>query len=108
MGTVTKEDVWKVVQMGLATLVLPLAGWVWNMNVEVAELKNDLGDAEQVIEKLNKEKDQYRVKEQKLNKEKDQYRIKEQKLTSQIVGIEKDIEYMKGSLSRIEQLVTSR
>ena len=94
MGTVTKEDVWKVVQMGLATLVLPLAGWVWNMNVEVAELKNDLGDAEQVIEKLNKEKDQYRVKEQKL--------------TSQIVGIEKDIEYMKGSLSRIEQLVTSR
>ena len=94
MGTVTKEDVWKVVQMGLATLVSPLAGWVWNMNVEVAELKNDLGDAEQVIEKLNKEKDQYRVKEQKL--------------TSQIVGIEKDIEYMKGSLSRIEQLVTSR
>ena len=94
MGTVTKEEVWKVVQMGLATLVLPLAGWVWNMNVEVAELKNDLGDAEQVIEKLNKEKDQYRVKEQKL--------------TSQIVGIEKDIEYMKGSLSRIEQLVTSR
>ena len=94
MGTVTKEDVWKVVQMGLATLVLPLAGWVWNMNVEVAELKNDLGDAEQVIEKLNKEKDQYRVKEQKL--------------TSQIVGIEKDIEYMKGSLSRIEQLVTSK
>ena len=94
MGTVTKEDIWKVVQMGLATLVLPLAGWVWNMNVEVAELKNDLGDAEQVIEKLNKEKDQYRVKEQKL--------------TSQIVGIEKDIEYMKGSLSRIEQLVTSK
>jgi|TARA_R100000030_G_scaffold94263_1_gene80990 chromosome segregation ATPase len=94
MGTVTKEDVWKVVQMGLATLVLPLAGWVWNMNVEVAELKNDLGDAEVVIEKLNKEKDQYR--------------IKEQKLTSQIVGIEKDIEYMKGSLSRIEQLVTSK
>tara|TARA_R100000742_G_C4223272_1_gene46505 strand:- start:363 stop:647 length:285 start_codon:yes stop_codon:yes gene_type:complete len=94
MGTVTKDDIWKVVQMGLATLVIPLAGWVWNMNVEVAELKNDLGDAEQVIEKLNKEKDQYRVKEQKL--------------TSQIVGIEKDIEYMKGSLSRIEQLVTSK
>lgn len=94
MGTVTKEDVWKVVQMGLATLVLPLAGWVWNMNVEVAELKNDLGDAEVVIENLNKEKDQYRDKEQKL--------------TSQIVGIEKDIEYMKDSLSRIEQLVTSK
>ena len=94
MGNVTKDDIWKVVQMGLATLVIPLAGWVWNMNVEVAELKNDLGDAEQVIEKLYKEKDAYR--------------IKEQKLTSQIVGIEKDIEYMKDSLSRIEQLVTSK
>lgn len=92
MATLTKDDVWKVIQMGLGMLVIPLAGWVWNMNVEVAELKNDLGDAEEVIERLNKEKDQYRVKEQKL--------------TSQIVGIEKDIEYMKNSLGRIEQMVT--
>ena len=92
MATLTKDDVWKVIQMGLGMLVIPLAGWVWNMNVEVAELKNDLGDAEEVIERLNEEKDQYRVKEQKL--------------TSQIVGIEKDIEYMKNSLGRIEQMVT--
>ena len=92
MATLTKDDVWKVIQMGLGMLVIPLAGWVWNMNVEVAELKNDLGDAEEVIERLNVEKDQYR--------------IKEQKLTSQIVGIEKDIEYMKNSLGRIEQMVT--
>lgn len=92
MATLTKDDIWKVIQMGLGMLVIPLAGWVWNMNVEVAELKNDLGDAEEVIERLNVEKDQYR--------------IKEQKLTSQIVGIEKDIEYMKNSLGRIEQMVT--
>lgn len=92
MATLTKDDIWKVIQMGLGMLVIPLAGWVWNMNVEVAELKNDLGDAEEVIERLNVEKDQYRVKEQKL--------------TSQIVGIEKDIEYMKNSLGRIEQMVT--
>ena len=94
MGTLTKDDVWKVVQMGLGMLVIPLGGWVWNMNVEVAELRNDLGDAEQVIDKLYKEKDKYRTRERGL--------------TSQIVGIEKDIEYMKDSLSRIEQLVTSK
>ena len=41
MATLTKDDVWKVVQMGLAMMVMPLAGWVWNMNVEVAELRND-------------------------------------------------------------------
>ena len=94
MGTLTKDDVWKVFQMGLGMLVIPLGGWVWNMNVEVAELRNDLGDAEQVIDKLYKEKDKYRTREREL--------------TSQIVGIEKDIEYMKDSLSRIEQLVTSK
>ena len=94
MATLTKDDVWKVVQMGLGLLVIPLGGWVWNMNVEVAELRNDLGDAEQVITSLEKKRDQYEDKEVEL--------------ASQIIGIEKDIEYMKGSLGRIEQLVTSR
>ena len=94
MGTLTKDDVWKVIQMGLATMVLPLAGWVWNMNVEVAELRNDLGDAELVIITLVKKKDQYESKEIEL--------------ASQIIGIEKDIEYMKGSLGRIEKMVTRK
>lgn len=94
MGTLTKDDVWKVIQMGLATMVVPLAGWVWNMNVEVAELRNDLGDAELVI--------------QNLVKKKDQYESKEIALASQIIGIEKDIEYMKGSLGRIEKMVTRK
>lgn len=94
MGTLTKDDVWKVIQMGLATMVVPLAGWVWNMNVEVAELRNDLGDAELVIENLVKKKDQYETKEIAL--------------ASQIIGIEKDIEYMKGSLGRIEKMVTRK
>jgi len=94
MATLTKDDVWKVVQMGLAVLVLPLAGWVWNMNVQVSNLENDLGDAERVIEVLEAKKAQYEAKEVEL--------------ASQIIGIEKDIEYMKGSLSRIEELVTRR
>ena len=94
MATLTKDDVWKVVQMGLAMLVVPLAGWVWNMNVQVSNLENDLGDAERVIQSLEAKKDQYEAKEVEL--------------ASQIIGIEKDIEYMKGSLSRIEELVTRR
>jgi len=88
MATLTKDDAWKVIQMGLGILVIPLAGWVWNMNVEVAELRNDLGDAEEVISDLEK----------KISGSDDNAR--------QIIGIEKDIEYMKNSLSRIEQMVT--
>ena len=90
MATLTKDDVWKVIQMGLGLLVIPLAGWVWNTNVMVAELKNDLGDAEEVIADLEK----------KMSGSDDNAR--------QIIGIEKDIEYMKGSLSRIEQMVTRK
>jgi hypothetical protein len=88
MATLTKDDAWKLIQMGLGILVIPLAGWVWNMNVEVAELRNDLGDAEEVISDLEK----------KISGSDDNAR--------QIIGIEKDIEYMKNSLSRIEQMVT--
>ena len=88
MATLTKDDVWKVIQMGLGILIVPLAGWVWNMNVEVAQLQNDLGDAEEVITVLEK----------KILGSDDNAR--------QIIGIEKDIEYMKNSLNRIEQMVT--
>ena len=88
MAAITKDDIWKMTQMALGMLVIPLAGWVWNMNVEVAELRNDLGDAEEVIANLEK----------KISGSDDNAR--------QIIGIEKDIEYMKNSLSRIEQMVT--
>lgn len=90
MSTLTKDDIWKVIQMCLGFLVIPLAGWVWNTNVMVAELQNDLGDAEEVIVSLEK----------KLLGSDDNAR--------QIIGIEKDIEYMKGSLGRIESMVTRK
>jgi len=90
MGTLTKDDVWKVIQMGLGMLVVPLAGWVWNMNVEVHELRNDLGDAEKLISEL----------QTKTSEADDNAR--------QIIGIERDIEYMKQSLSRIETMITRR
>ena len=47
MANITKDDIWKVFSLIMSVLVLPLAGWVWNTNVKVAELQNDLGDAEQ-------------------------------------------------------------
>ena len=94
MATLTKDDVWKVVQMGMSLLIVPLGGWVWNMNVQVAEIKNDLGDAEKVITVLENKKAQYEAKEVEI--------------ASQIIGIEKDIEYMKGTLGRIEELVTRK
>ena len=90
MATLTKDDVWKVVQMALAMLVLPLAGWGWNMNVQVSNLENDLGDAERTIVEL-----QSKTQEADVN-------------AKQIIGIERDIEYMKESLSRIETMITRR
>ena len=90
MAAITKDDIWKMFSLMMSVLVLPLAGWVWNMNVEVAELRNDLGDAEEVIVALEK----------KISGSDDN--------AKNIIGIEKAIEYMKGSLGRIESLVTRR
>jgi hypothetical protein len=88
MATISKDDLWKVFSLCMSVLVIPLAGWVWSTNVKVAELQNDLGDAEEVISVLEK----------KIESSDDN--------AKNIIGIEKDIEYMKGSLGRIEQLVT--
>ena len=90
MASITKDDLWKVFSLLMSVLVLPLAGWVWNTNIKVAELQNDLGDAEQVISVLEK----------KIASSDDN--------AKNIIGIEKDIEYMKGSLGRIEQMVTKQ
>ena len=87
MATIAKDDIWKVFSLIMSVLVLPLAGWVWNTNIKVAELQNDLGDAEQVISVLEK----------KISSSDDN--------AKNIIGIEKDIEYMKGSLGRIESMV---
>ena len=90
MSNLTKDDLWKALSLLMSALVIPLAGWVWNTNVKVAELQNDLGDAEDTISVLEK----------KIMGSDDN--------SKQIIGMEKDIEYMKGSLSRIESLVTRK
>ena len=90
MANLTKDDVWKMVQIMMSVTIIPLAGWVWNTNIKVAELQNDLGDAEEIIDQLES-----RITNTDSN-------------SKQIIGMEKDIEYMKDSLGRIEGLVTRK
>tara|TARA_R110001583_G_scaffold20136_4_gene78115 strand:- start:399 stop:677 length:279 start_codon:yes stop_codon:yes gene_type:complete len=86
-GGIDIEKVWKVFTVLLGAVIIPLAGWVWTTNVTVAEIKNDLSDAEEVIVILGK-----KLEEAEAN-------------SRSIISIEKDIEYMKASLTRIERLV---
>ena len=82
------EWYWKIFIVVLGAILLPLAGWVWNVNVAVAQLENDLGDAEETVVAL-----ELKVEEAETN-------------SRAIISIEKDIEYMKSALQRIERLVT--
>ena len=43
------EWFWKVFTVVLGVIIVPLAGWVWNTNVALAQLQNDLGDAEETV-----------------------------------------------------------
>ena len=43
------EKIWKVFTVVLGVIIMPLAGWVWNTNVALAQLDNDLGDAEDIL-----------------------------------------------------------
>ena len=81
-------DLWKIFTLVLGILIMPLAGWVWQTNLSVAETRNDLGDLE--VKVSNVEKD---IKEYEKN-------------TRTLIGVEKDIEHIRDSLSRIEELVT--
>ena len=81
---------WKILTGVIGMFIIPLVGWVWNVNVAVAQLENDLGDAEAAIENLD-----VQVSEADEN-------------SKAIISIEKDIEYMKTALGRIEDLVSRR
>ena len=52
MSNTAIERVWKVFTVVLGVVIIPLAGWVWNTNIAVAQLDNDLGDAEETISAL--------------------------------------------------------
>jgi hypothetical protein len=88
MSTLNAEKIWKVFIVILGVVIVPLAGWVWNTNVAMAQLSNDLGDVESSLVTMGNQ-----VEEAEIN-------------SRAIISIEKDIEYMKGTLTRIEGLVT--
>ena len=85
----TAEWVWKVFTLCMGALILPLAGWVWNTNVALAQLDNNLGDAEEILAAM-----EIKLTEADSN-------------SKAIISIEKDIEYMKETLNRIERLVAN-
>tara|TARA_R100000951_G_scaffold114128_1_gene117732 strand:- start:1222 stop:1491 length:270 start_codon:yes stop_codon:yes gene_type:complete len=89
MASITADKIWKVFTVILGVVIMPLAGWVWNTNVALAQLDNDLGDAEQVLTAM-----EVKIREADSN-------------SKAIISIEKDIEYMKETLKRIETLVAN-
>jgi len=67
---------------------MPLAGWVWQTNLDVAELNHSVEDIEGQVDKLESDVEEY------------------EKNTRTLIGVEKDIEHIRDALSRIEELVT--
>ena len=88
MNAKTAEWGWKILTLGMGAVVMPLAGWVWTMNVEVAELENDMAHLQTKVQEIKSKS------------------VEADDNSKAIIGIEKDIEYMKNSLGRIEVLIT--
>jgi len=81
-------DLWKIFTLVLGILIMPLAGWVWQTNLDVADLNHSVGDVENQVTKLEKDIEEYEENARAL------------------IGVEKDIEHIRSALSRIEELVT--
>ena len=81
METVMKLDLWKVFTVALGALIMPLAGWVWSVNVEVAQLRNDLGDLERQVTNLEEQ-----VEEQ-------------EEATRTLIRVESDLKHVRDILS---------
>ena len=83
------DNMWKLLSLAVGVVLMPLAGWVWSINVEVAQLRNDVGDLEEQVDKI-------------------EVRVKELDDSSRdLIGVEKDVQHIREILKRIEVLVTS-
>jgi len=80
--------IWKIFTAALGVLIMPLAGWVWSVNVEVAQLRNDVGDLEVQVAQL----------EEKVEEN--------EEATRTLIGVERDVQHIREILDRIEGLVT--
>tara|TARA_Y100000034_G_C6694679_1_gene306050 strand:- start:269 stop:544 length:276 start_codon:yes stop_codon:yes gene_type:complete len=79
---------WKIFTVVLGVLIMPLAGWVWSVNVEVAQLRNDMGDLEEKVAELDVIAEQH------------------EETTHTLIGVERDVQHIREILKRIEDLVT--
>ena len=84
------DQFWKVFSIVLGCLVMPLAGWVWTVNVEGAQLRNDMGDLEQEVARLESEVEEH------------------EESARTLIRVESDLSHVREILSRIESLVVSR
>tara|TARA_R110001583_G_scaffold12612_7_gene55814 strand:- start:2176 stop:2436 length:261 start_codon:yes stop_codon:yes gene_type:complete len=83
-----QESIWKILSIVIACLIMPLAGWVWTVNVEVAQLRNDMGDLESQVAQLEEQ-------------------VEEQEEASRtLIRVESDLGHVREILNRIEDLVT--
>ena len=78
---------WKIFTVALGALIMPLAGWVWSVNVEVAQLRNDLGDLEEQAAKL------------------EEHAEEQEDAAKTLIGVERDVQHIREILHRIEELV---
>ena len=83
------DMLWKIFTTVLGVIVVPLAGWVWSVNVEVVQLRNDLGDLENKVSEI----------EEQVEKQEESSRT--------LIKVESDLGHVREILSRIEDLVAS-
>ena len=84
----SSDQAWKVFTTAVAALMVPLFAWIWNVNIEVAQLRNDMGDMEGIVAGIDRQ-----VEEQ-------------EQVSRTLIGVEKDVEHIREILDRIEILVT--
>ena len=82
------EWIWKAFTVILGCLIMPLSGWVWSVNVEVAQLRNDMGDLEEEVARLEVEVEEH------------------EQSTRTLIRVESDLGHLREILGRIEKLVT--
>ncbi len=85
-----QERTWQIFSLVLSFAIVPLIAWVWNTNVAVAQIQNDLVDTEGTIIVLER-----KVEEADVN-------------AKAIISMKKDIEYMKETLDRVERIVADK
>lgn len=83
------DMLWKIFTSVLGVIVVPLAGWVWSVNVEVAQLRNDMGDIESQVSDLEDQVE------------------KQEEASRTLIKVESDLGHVREILSRIEDLVAS-